>query len=522
MGRENHRLVRGLPHQPPVASAAKARFIVSWWEREVHLWILRRTAADLQVSVDENIDINQNRRLLKTIVINGESNISSATINDEGTLLLVSTATDLKAFRIEHQTPSRASDVTLTSIEVPAGLSRLGATHVKLSPDGRWLLVIQDGTRILVARSDCSPGMAFTNLNRIQRLARLRRTIPRHISNGGLGGYSRTITHVAFSPDSKMVAVADLAGYVDTWVLRDSQQTLLNGRSADDAASSASDSEESRSEDDDESGARSDMRWIRNPGAKLLPKLPTSPTILSFSDSLPEMGLSREVDGSDDYVLVAITSSWNILAFQPRSGTLTPWSRRHPRKSLPGPIQDLLDLPKGVIWQGSRLWVYGVSFLLMLDLAQDLAKPIEACASSFQHTKRKRVGANTGAGGKMQREQLAPHQVRKRGVHDQWEVVDLVDRPRVDSSESDDDMCDAPEDHPEPPSMPTHTDTVTPTTDIIANGPKGWWITHKYRPILGIVPFKSAGEDAEVAIVERPTWDIGMAERYFQEEEWER
>ncbi|GAO13765.1 hypothetical protein UVI_02018610 [Ustilaginoidea virens] len=69
MGRENHRMMSNLPQQPPVISATKARFIVSWWEREVHIWILRKSAVELQLSPNEGVDINQNRKLLKTIVV---------------------------------------------------------------------------------------------------------------------------------------------------------------------------------------------------------------------------------------------------------------------------------------------------------------------------------------------------------------------------------------------------------------------------------------------------------------------
>jgi U3 small nucleolar RNA-associated protein 4 len=63
---------------------------------------------------------------------------------------------------------------------------------------------------------------------------------------------------------------------------------------------------------------------------------------------------------------------------------------------------------------------------------------------------------------------------------------------------------------------------VTPSKDIVKNGTgdvrRAWWVTHKYRPILGVVPLG----DGEVALVERPTWDVEMPDRYFAGDEWER
>jgi U3 small nucleolar RNA-associated protein 4 len=58
-----------------------------------------------------------------------------------------------------------------------------------------------------------------------------------------------------------------------------------------------------------------------------------------------------------------------------------------------------------------------------------------------------------------------------------------------------------------------------------------YWHTYKYRPILGIVPLQREEEEAgvgaalapvEVALVERPIWDVDLPPRYFADNEWER
>lgn len=528
MGRENHRIMSSLPQQPPLLSAPKARFVVSWWDREVHIWILRQSATDMFNTGGEDVDTNQNRKLLKTIVVKGDSNITSASINSEGSLLVVSTATDVKAFRLEHQNPTKPSDLRLSTISLPQKLASAGATKVQLSPDTRWLCVTQEGSRVQVTKIDVSedPSGPITFQPQLQRLTRLRRQVPRYILNGGLGSFDRTITRLAFSADSRMLAASDLAGYVDTWVLRSEKERLQNGAKDGDASSSG---ESDSSEDEEEITSQSTERWVRNPNAKLLPKLQSAATVLSFSDDVPQ-SLAHTGDGEsgDDYTLLAITSSWHLVTFHPLQGTLTPWSRRHSgRKALPAPVQDLLDLAKGAFWQGSRVWIYGVSFFLMLDLAQDLPKPsqeletTDLTAAGKHGLKRKRVGPSSGAGGRMEQGSLAPSQIRKHTA-DQWEDVDMEDAPRPEDANSDDeDMDDA---SGELAQLRNRRENDGNSLEVAETGGerKSWWMTYKYRPIYGIVPVSADDQPLEVALVERPTWDVDMPESYFSLEQWQR
>ncbi|KAJ4165138.1 hypothetical protein LMH87_006784 [Akanthomyces muscarius] len=517
MGRENHRMVSSLPQQPPLISASKARFMVSWWDREIHLWLLQQSASDLtKLNGDSDYDINQNRRLLKTIVVKGDSNISSASINADGTLLVASTSTDVKAFALEHSNPIKPADVTLSSLELPERLTNLGASRVQISPDGSWLCFVQDGSRVVIA--SITPDSGSHTISTSRHLRRLHRSVPKYILNGGLGSYERNVTHISFSPDSKLLAVADLAGYVDTWVLRVPGDATANGHANGNEDGDASASDSDSSDDDVESTGTSEVgRWVRNPNAKLMPKLPAAPSVLAFSDSVPGQG------DTEDYTLAAVTSSWNVVAFNVLQGSLTPWSRRHPRKALPGPVHDLLDLAKGAFWQGPRFWIYGVSFLFMLDMSQDLPAPEKDAGDQLvPGTKRKRTNATSGAGGRMEKEGLKPQQIRKYAAN-KWEDVD-VDGPSLsgeNDNDSDDDMIDATD------SELTQLRSATAASGTQSGGAedesgrKKWWITYKYRPVLGVVSF-SGQEGLEVALVERPTWDIDMQDSYYTGEEWER
>lgn len=519
MGRENHRALSSLPQQPPMASAPNARFMVSWWDRQVHVWVFKKPATELFDSAGDGIDIDQNRKLLKSIVIMGDSNITSATVSSDGTLLVVSTAIDVKAFCLKHKDPAKPSDVQVTSVELPRNLTCLGASLLKLSPNGRWLCLVQEGSRVVVA--DTQPGCEGSGLNttpiKLQQMKRLRREIARHITNGGLGRYDRTVTQADFSPDSEMLAVADLAGYVDTWILRGPRQGPEDG---DDAASSSDGESE-----DGQDAVDSHTRWTRNPKAALIPKLPSAPAVLSFSDSIT-VTTGLEGDASGDYILAAITSNWHVLAFHPRRASLTAWSRRHARTYLPAAIQDLLDLAKGIVWQDSRMWVYGVSFLFMLDMSQDLRKTITdggapADSQVALGAKRKRTGLTTGAGGVNEKENLTPHKVRRHGDDEQFEDMDAGKAPREDESGGEDELPVADGELSRLRNGNAEAGESVETVGTCAER-KSWWITYKYRPILGMVPLNAADQPLEVALVERPMWDMEMPERYMAGDERER
>lgn len=515
-----------LPQQAPVISAPEARFIVSWWEREVHVWILRKSAADIFNTGGEDVDLNQNRKLLKTIMVKGESNITSATINEDGTLLVVSTATAIKAFKLEHEDPVKPSDVKLAAVELPRKITALGASRVQLSPNGRWIAIVREGSRVWVGKID-TPQDQETTFNfhpQPQRLSRLQRSIPRYVKNGGLGTYERTITQVVFSPDSKMLAAADLAGYLDTWVLRGAGEHQQNGTKpgGEDDASSSSESDSS----DDDAAIPPGERWVRNPSAKLLPKLPSAPAVLSFSDDVPGTTSpslqDAESAAADDYTLLAVTVSWQIFVFHPSQGSLTPWSRKHPRKALPAPVQDLLDLAKGVVWQGPRAWIYGVSFLLMIDLSQDLPKPApESDAPTDSPAKPGLKRKRTGAGGRMEQGNIAPHQIRKLTAG-QWEDIDMDDVPRDAEADSDDDDDMDKAEGELVQLRSRRQEEAVGSSDEMTQQRKSWWMTYKYRPIFGIVPLSAVDQPLEVALVERPTWDVDTQEKYFSLEEWER
>lgn len=208
---------------------------------------------DLVGDEDVGENIEKNRKLLGRILIKGESNIASASISKDGSILVVSTVSAIKAFHLTTDTSNPREELKIRKIHLPASVESSGSTLVQISPNGQWLCWIQEGTKVLAARiirgdEDSSDVTHITTQHKPAKLTRLRRDIPKAVRLGGLGTYDRRITHATFSPDSSILATADLAGYIDTWVLTDSAESS----ESDDASSSLTSSDSSDSDDDDD------------------------------------------------------------------------------------------------------------------------------------------------------------------------------------------------------------------------------------------------------------------------------
>ncbi|OTA68330.1 WD40 repeat-like protein [Hypoxylon sp. EC38] len=546
-GMENHRTLSHLPQDPPLQSAPKSRLIVSWWEREVHIWRLRKPLRDLVDTSDGESVIEKNRKLLARILIKGEANITSATISHDGSLLVVSTTSDIKAFYLKPRGETRKDELKISKVEVHEELSKQGATRLQISPDGQWLCAIQESNRVIVLSvlRDSTPDNKPVLHPKAIRLQRIERKLQKHVTLGGLGQYDRTITHIAFSSDSKMLAVADLAGYIDTWILGTPRPKLQNGVNGtiDDASSSGSEDEE---DDDDTEG----LRWARNPKGSLIPKLQAAPTVLSFSNHVPtsKPASTSDDEAADDYILLTVTARPQILLINPTLGSLTPWSRRNPITRFPVEFRNIRDLVKGALWSGERVWLYGNTFLFMLDLSQDLAEPAQPYESSGgelvkQGTKRKR-GPDTGAGSKMEIGAAGPtkiiHQVRGKPIEEiplDAPVSDPMDEDEISQPADESDSEDSDDENLGELALLRGAQGKA-ASESQSDERLAFWHTYKYRPILGIVPLddeevstngvsktvshEKSRETLEVALVERPLWDVDMPDRYFGDGEWEK
>ncbi|KAI1334640.1 quinon protein alcohol dehydrogenase-like superfamily [Xylariaceae sp. FL0016] len=547
-GVENHRVLSNLPQRPPLQSARKGRLVVSWWDREIHIWRLKKSLDELVRPMEGETGVDKNRKLLANLHIKGEANITSATISEDGSLLAVSTPSDIKAFHLQSRDIADHDErpLKISKVEIPAKIAVHGATQLAISPDGRWLCVIQNGSSICLLSILEEPASSKPSIHpKAIRLQRIKRDIPKYMAFSGLGLYDRVITHVTFSPDSKVLACADLSGYIDSWILSLPREKVANGTDETDNSS-----DESASDSEDESGTREGLKWTTNPNGSLIPKLHSAPTVLSFSNYIPSSADSN--DDEDDYNLLAITAKPQILLIHPLRGCLSPWSRRNPISRFPTEFRNIRDLVKGVLWSGARIWLYGSTYLFMFDLSQDIALPdtaeTMADGTVVQRSKKRKRGLDSGAGNKMERGAIGPHKVlrhiqgkKTKEISTDGPLPDPMDQggssPESEDSESEDSEAEAEGElalmRGEQAKASAGSGTGQSTT---------FWHTYKYRPILGMVPLCSETEEEtasngdstavtvngtrpkmiEMALVERPLYEMELADRYFGDGEYDR
>ncbi|KAI0109126.1 WD40-repeat-containing domain protein [Nemania sp. FL0031] len=543
-GIENHRALSSLPQDPPLKSAYKNRLIISWWDREVSIWRLPNHLEDLLARPNDDQDVAKNRKLLARILIKGEANITSASISADGSLLIVATTSNIKAFHLRPRDGIWWDELRISKVEIDEQIVDLGATRTLISPDSQWVCLVQAGGAVSLLRitqpSDSSEKPTIDP--KTVRLQRIRRQIPKHIALGGLGCYDRTITQAVFSPDSRMLAVADLAGYIDTWILGQQPQKLQSQEIANDVASDDGPSDSESDEDDAE--ISSGIRWRQNPNTSLIPKLHAPPTVLSFSNHTPSGATMAESDEIDDYTLLVVTSKPQVILVHPTLGSLTSWSRRNLISRFPLEFRNVRDLVKGALWSGDRVWLYGNTFLFMIDTAQDFPEQIcsgpEAGTELVTQGKKRKRSQDSGAGNKMTAGAIAPTQVLHHIQGGETEelpidgpVPDPMDEDEASQAAGDSDSDESDDEARGELALLRGNQGKASQDPQPGQGP-AFWHTFKYRPILGIVPLSDGSEEKldggdnskpkvlEVALVERPLFEVDLPDRYSGEGKSER
>jgi U3 small nucleolar RNA-associated protein 4 len=512
---------------------------MSWWNREVHIWRLTKPSKPQPETEDsEEEPATQNRKLVAKILIKGEANITSASLNADGSLLAVSTASDIKVFQLRPRRTEEGNSLRISQVTVSSSFSS-GARLIQFSPDGKWLSIVRPDSNVTVTRiTSGSPSTSSITIHpRLSKLGRITRRIEKFVLLGGLGSYDRTITQIAFSSDSRILAVSDLAGYIDTFVLAGDEDLMQDDE--DDAASS-SDSSESDSDSDDGEETKPRLifgqHWTRNPNASSLPQLPSTSVVLSFRPAAnaaqnhltngaaphPTRNnphpVSHELPAGEDRLLV-VTATSDIFEFEVLKGGLSAWSRRNPTNVFPEEFRMTLDQARGCIWDISeskqRVWLWGVSWLWMFDLSRDLPTPaneeVNGEESKIPSKKRKRKGKEP-AGGAIPDYKLGTGISRKmqKVVHEELdESHSLVKKEELDDEDE--------------PSTALECLRRENSQKSDGDAKASYWHTSKYRPILGMVLIGEEGEAGpEVALVERPIWEADLPPRYYGNQEWEK
>ena len=598
---EHHRALSCLPQQVPLASAPQTRYMLSWWGQELRIWsVTSRTTQLGNENTQSELPPEDPHKLLAKILLQGDEHITSAALAPNGQIIAVSTIAETKFFKLQKKDFALKVRPHTNLLEN----SKTGTRVLQFSPDGHWLLLLKPDNSLSLLRlvednSRRSP-VIQPSLVGLQRLR--RDPVARKAQHGSLGRYDRSITRVAFSSDSKMLATCDISGYIDTWLLEgyeDLDQEEEKQDSNEQTQFSSDPDSDSDSETEPPPTLIFGQKWIRNPAGHLILKLEKPPLVLSFRPSPPSTsptpptltngvaGLhptrhtphphSHDLPKGEDRLLI-ITCDNSILELNILTGRLSDWFRRNPPRLLPAEYRELRDPAKGILWDVNasytRIWIYGVSWLWMFDPSRDFLNPdardndddplsnqkrltngTSADNESHETTKkRKRRGKDTGAGSRRHDSELNLGISR---ISKQFEGADPTSSKLITLEQShNDDFASFP---PSSSSSDDDEDDIATSKALLslrrggddamdldgpssdaeeeatnAKKPPAFWRTLKYRPIFGIVPIGNGDEGLqeedgqqeggkgglEVALVERPPWDMDLPARYHGEHEW--
>ncbi|KAF2085179.1 WD40 repeat-like protein [Saccharata proteae CBS 121410] len=552
-GIEYSRALPALPQSPPVTSAAQSRLLVSWWDREVRIWRVQ----------------GQHPKLAAHVLLQGEENITSASISQDGSVLAVASPAEIKMFQLSPRESEDAGRLRVRKLETPPLAQKGGARLLQFSPNGKWLAIINHNNQVYLVRivrpEDESEKMRLVPkcipLQRIERELGVQNSL-----NGSWGQYDRIINRVAFSDD--ILAVSDIAGYLDSWVVEGHEDFTAPEVEVGDEASQ----HETSSDDDDEENRPIivfGQHWIRNPSGHLLPKLESSPLVLSLrpsEQSTPEPNgnpavhptrnnphpHSHELPRGENRLLV-VTARHQVYEFELLSGRLSDWSRRNPTSDFPPEFRGVRDRAMGCIWDvkdgRQRLWLYGSNWLFMFDMSRNLldhAVAADGTVDAVELAKKRKRGPEddplrkhtSGAGSRVHERQLigVGKKLRKITGADVASYIQLDQRPSNQQDENGE-AEDVDDDHNAGALMTLRRGQSDAETggnaEDAEDGQEGpakrkFWHTYKYRPILGMVPIscpsaastgkggahKARQSSLEVVLVERPSWDLDLPPRF--------
>ncbi|KAF2109307.1 WD40-repeat-containing domain protein [Lophiotrema nucula] len=563
-GKQLSRSLPALPNSTPFISAPEARLIVSWWNCEIRLWRVKKQQ-----------DVAEKPKVIGRLALKGDENITSVSITRDGELLAAATTSEVRLFQLSPPRPHSGSTLRIRKLDTP---TQKGAKLIAFSADGRWLSVVTPTNDVQVARitrpedSTDRPRVVPHFLH----LRRLRRS-DTQIAGGPFDAYNRSIAHVAFSEDGNTLAVADLAGYIDTWVVEGHEDSTSPEVDIDDSSSSASSAEDDdlTDEDDDEQQSKGratifGQRWIRNPSSHLLPRLDSPPVLLAFQPR-PDGEAPVEPNGNPavhptrhnphphsrdipdrEQILLAVSAEHQLYLFQVLAGRLSDWCRRNPPRTYPTQFTVLDDAVKGCVWdvarRKERLWLYGEKWLFMFDLRRDFSftdslgpfGPISGVENNAITKKRKRderkggsKKSNTGAGDAVPDSEAPFTKIRKitGGKGDEPKKSSWVNLSTLQvGTEYDEDGEDTRQALATLRRSTVSNDKAS-TMDDLGHGDadlqdaskedldqskrrEGWWHSLKYRPILGIVPIGERSQPLEVVLAERPIWDLDLPPKF--------
>lgn len=565
---EYHRSLSHLPQKPQMSVSSSARLLLTWWDRELFVWQLP-PGYD---KTSESLAGQSEHQLLAKIQLQNAEHITSADIADDGTMVVAATTKEVKLFQIK-QVHSVSSDthIRTRSIEMPPSVATQGAGIVKFSPNSKWLCIVRLNSVVSLVKI-VSLGLPHERPIVYGRIVKLDRKV--RLQQQGLvdplGNFTRQIVAIEFAGNSRILAVGDLSGCVDTWILEGHELESLDSQADRESLRNETDTSDSESDSDDETDSRviHGQRWIRTPAGSQLPSLESAVTALAFRPSSASAENPPHVHGNEGLhatrhnhhpvaqehpsvetgYLFVVTADRQVVEFDTIRCRLSDWSRRRPSSELPQQYKNVKDqimscwVTHRTSTQNERLWLYGSTCIFMFDLRKDFKTPKEPNLVKIgkigQHTvevdKRHTLGSSrnrkrkraAGAGDMMRQEQRYSSLVLEQsGKSDDMQKA-LPSPPGSDSDQSDnEDNAMADEDYATGNEIPINADRDERGKE---NGPS-WWHTFQYRGIFGAChlsstdPTSGREEDValpEVVIVERPMYDVELVPRFSGSQEW--
>ncbi|ETI29031.1 hypothetical protein G647_01484 [Cladophialophora carrionii CBS 160.54] len=398
---ENHRTLPHLPQRSQVSASSASRLFISWWDREIVVYHVAKYQDSPRDDSSEGA-AGPHYQNLARLSLQGDESIQHAQISEDGQFIVAATLSSVKLFQLRRTNASGNPGLRSRQIDLPPTIVRLGARQVGFSPDGKWLFAIRKDNAVALVKITASsdPKGRPTIHEKVVRLYRGSRPS----SSPALGTYCQIITQTAFSSDSRALAVGDLSGAIEVWVLEghedlnfiDSTGSDRSADSSSSASSSTTSTDEDDDDDDDDSPVIHAQKWIRNPSGSSLPQLDSAILALTFRPSsiVPthpkhdNLGLhatrhnphpvAQELPSPAAMKLLGVTATHHITEFDVLSSTLSDWSRRNPSQFLPPEFTRIKDRVVGCFWdcgdvpnKGARLWLYGSTWIVMLDVSKD-------------------------------------------------------------------------------------------------------------------------------------------------------
>jgi U3 small nucleolar RNA-associated protein 4 len=531
-GKENTRSLPSLPQSPPVLSASKARLLVSWWDTSIYIWKIARLP-----SVDLPEDAHRPRKLVAQISLDTDTNVRNVSITADGRLLAASTDREVKVFQLRKR--YGYDPLVIRKVHLPDDLANIGSRLMNFSPNGKWLAVVSPENEVLVAHITEEPSRPKC-LQILPKMAELDRRYQQARSRSAFSDYDRTINQLAFANDSTVLVASDLSGYLDSWVLEgqeDLSTATISTIKPPNGIAAGSEADSDSSEDEDDIVVFFGQHWNENPAGHLLPKLKSAPLVLTFRPSRPlaENGVDDDAAGQskrrEEHRLWVLTAKHQMLEFDILGGRLSDWSRRNPTAALPEDFTKILGRLMGAVWDVSeereRIWLYGDSFVCMLNVGIDLADGATPLPGKKRRKSKalgevdddasKRRKLDSGAGGR----KAGSHRKGAANVVNQYEdgAWTEVELDRQDESTEDDDE-EGDEANFQLRRVEGSGDNATAAAgnELDSTQRRKFWCTFKYRPILGMVALEDEmvlddEKPVEVVIVERPHWDVQKESR---------